>query len=110
MVEVEFAWGAAAELERAEGEERHLRALLPDAEAEGSQPNSDAVRESRDAELAAAQAEHELTGARASADAATARRDELRGRGGRARGDLQASEREMGGMDMEGAKQGYRED
>ena len=105
MLESAFPSGAAAELESAEDEERHLQALLPDAEAEGSQPNSDAARELRDAELAAAQAERELTGARASAETATARRDELRGRVERAGGDLEASERQMAGMDIEGAKQ-----
>jgi len=105
ILESAFPSGAAAELKSAEDEERRVRALLPDAEAEGSQPNSDAVRESRDAELAAAQAEHELTGARASADAATARRDELRGGVERARGDLEASERQMAGIDIGGAKQ-----
>jgi hypothetical protein len=50
MLESTFPSGAAAELESAEDEERRVRALLPDAEAEGAQPNSDAARKLREAE------------------------------------------------------------
>jgi hypothetical protein len=105
MLASDFPSGPAAELASAAEEERRLHAALSDAEGEGSQPENDTAQELRNAEMSAARAERELTDAKASADAATATRDQLRGRAERVRGDLEASERQVSGMDVEGAKQ-----
>jgi hypothetical protein len=99
-----FPAGVAADLESAESEERRLNQALLEAEAEVPQPNGDAARELGEADLAAARAEHELAGVRTLTEAATARRDELRGRADRALGDLEASQRQMLGMDIQAAE------
>ncbi|MEO8594635.1 MAG: AAA family ATPase [Candidatus Solibacter sp.] len=104
MLAPAFPLGATTELESAEQEERRIHAALSAAEGEGAAPNSDTAEELRDAELGAARAGQELTGTRTLAVAATARRDELRARAERARGDLEASGRQLLGMDVEAAE------
>jgi hypothetical protein len=101
-----FACGAASELAQAEEEEGRLHSALRGVEAETAphgnraSPSAEALR---DAEQAAVRAEEELGRLKERAAAATVKRDELRGRVERTRGDLEASERQTQGMDLEEA-------
>jgi hypothetical protein len=95
--------GAAEELASAEGEERRLGVELRDAESEAvkrSDGGPASARELRDAEEAARVAGQALAELRAQADRLTVRRDDLRAVAERARGELEASERQALGMDL----------
>ena len=99
-----FPLGVTVDLKDSVDEERRLQDALSEAEGAGPQSNTTTAEELREAELAAARAEQELSGIRALAETATAKRDELRGKAERVRGDLEASERQILGVDIEGAK------
>lgn len=101
-----LASDAATEFANAEREERTLCAALRDAEAEvppAAHDASPSAQELRDAGQAAARAEEELALMRERAAAATGKRDRLTANAERARGELEACERQTLGMDLEQA-------